>query len=90
MTVVPYLSTELTLFSLAVSSIQPEGLKPLPRPRPLPCPRPRPRPLLPSRPWGFWTDGWMEADGMEASFFFLFLLTCGLPLPLLTGAGSIH
>ena len=72
MTVVPYLSTELTLFSLAVSSIQPEGLKP------------------PSRPWGFWTDGWMEADGLEASFFFLFLLPRGLPLPLLTGAGSIH
>ena len=84
MTVVPYLSTELTLFSLAVSSIQPEGLKPRPRPRP------RPRPLLPSRPWGFWTDGWMEADGLEASSFFLFLLPCGLPLPLLTGAGSIH
>ena len=73
MTVVPYLSTELTLFSLAVSSIQPEGLKPQP------WPRPRPRP-----------DGWMEADGLEASFFFLFLLPRGLPLPLLTGAGSIH
>ena len=93
----PHLSTELTLLSSTLSSIQLEGTLP-PRPRrPLPRPRgfwidgwtgssgpprPRPRPRPPV--------GWMEDDGRDDSStcFGLFLLPGFLPL-FFTGAGSL-